>query len=282
MAKEQNKKPSVFDFLDYREFLRSHYCYSKGTRAGFSFRHFSQKAGLGSSNFYKLVMDGDRGLSEKGAQKFSKALKLNKQETDFFMNLVRFDQAKDHDEKNRVYQKLLRNKKYQQVQPLAKESYNYYSRWYHPVVRELITSSLFDGDYFSLGKIIEPSLSEAEVKDSVELLLDLGLIKQIDEERFITTDSLVTTGPEAQSLVLMSYHKELLSLVRNQIEKVPSSKRDISALTLGVKKEKLLELKTRVQKFRKEIMELVSDQNDPDVVVLLSLQLMPLAERKKT
>ena len=61
--------PSVFEYLDYRTFLRDHYTASKQLKPQYSFRYFSRRAGLSSSNFLKLVMDGKRNLGAETVAK---------------------------------------------------------------------------------------------------------------------------------------------------------------------------------------------------------------------
>ena len=61
-----------FQFQDYREFLRAYYAERK-THAKISYRAFSRRAGLGSPNYLKLVMDGARNLSPAMAGRFAAA-----------------------------------------------------------------------------------------------------------------------------------------------------------------------------------------------------------------
>ena len=86
-------KPDVFEYLSYRDFMRDYYLRAKENTRSMSFRSLSKAAGFGSPNFYKLVMENQRNLSEEGAQRIAEALKLNKGETRFFMTLVEFDQV---------------------------------------------------------------------------------------------------------------------------------------------------------------------------------------------
>src|SRR5688572_23947614 len=88
----------VFDYLDYRAFLRDYYTERKARR-GFSFRNFSKRAGLGSPNYLKLVMDGDRNLTNEMAARFAHALGLNSDSANYFVELVRFTQAKTSSER---------------------------------------------------------------------------------------------------------------------------------------------------------------------------------------
>lgn len=57
--------PDVFEYLDYRAFLRDYYAERKQSR-GLSFRSFSKRAGLGSPNYLKLVMEGARSRAAQG------------------------------------------------------------------------------------------------------------------------------------------------------------------------------------------------------------------------
>lgn len=272
-----SKLTNLFHYLDYRKYLRDVYDTAKKSRAGFSFRHFSKKAGFGSSNFYKLVMDGDRNLTEGSLEKFMRGLTLNKQEQEFFRSLVFFNQAKTHQSKNSYYKKLLQSRKFNELKPMTKDQYKFYATWYHAVVRELITAEGYDPDYERIAKKINPPLTPQQVEASVELLESLGFIEKT-KTGFRQSSPIVTTGPEVSSLILMNYHKELLALAAERLPKIPSEKRDISALTLGMAKEKLPEIKRRIQEFRKSILELVSTETNPETVVLLNIQFFPVTE----
>lgn len=265
----------LFHYLDYRKFLRDFYQNAKKKRAGFSFRSFSRKAGFGSSNFYKLVMDGDRNLTEESASKFAAALGLNKEEQLFFKNLVLFNQAKSQKEKQAHYQKLLGSRKFGKLKALDKTQFQYCSEWYHAVVRELIAHKKFDGTPEWLAAHIFPPITPAQAKKSLELLEKLGFIKKTASGRWKQTSSLVSTGAEVMSLALFSYHMSMLDLTRQVLEAVPAAKRDISALTLGVDREKIGTIKEKIRRFRREIMEFASTDTHPNEVIQLNIQLFP-------
>ena len=93
-------KPNTYTYLDYRRYLKDLYKKLKETTNHFSFRYFAKAAGLKAPNYLKLVMDGERNLSQDGIRKFCKGLKLNKGEQEFFENLVHMNQSKTDEEKN--------------------------------------------------------------------------------------------------------------------------------------------------------------------------------------
>lgn len=278
MNEQSQNRPSPFDYLDYRKFLRDYYECAKKSRSGFSFRAFSQKAGFGSSNFYKLVMDGDRNLTKDSIQKFAKTLKLNKQETEFFSLLVQFNQAKSHEEKDKHYQTLLQSRKFKQLKPIEKDKYQYYSAWYHPIVRELITSKDFNGSLHWLAEKIYPQLPVEKIEKSIQLLEKLGLIQKDKKGQYKQTETLLTTGDEAAAVITIKYHHNMLRLTEYQLTKVPAQHRDISSMTLGVSKDKIPELKKKIQEFRKEILKMVSTETEAEEVAVLNMQFLPVTK----
>lgn len=271
---------NVFRYLDYRKFLRDWYTEKKRSRTSFSFRCFSKRAGFRSTNFFKLVMEGSRNLTEKSLAKFVIGLKLNKQEQEFFQNLVFFNQSKTHEDRDSYYQRMLQSRKFSQLQPIEKQQYEFYAAWYHPVVRELVASKDFDGTAEWLTERIAPPITVSQAERSIKLLETLGMIEKTADNRWKQASSIISTGAEVSSLALFNYHKNLLDLSKDILEQVPAEERDVSAMTLGVMKERIPELKKKIQEFRREVLKLVSTDVHPDEVVQLDIQMFPLTKQQ--
>lgn len=279
--KKDPSKINLFAYVDYRKYLKDLYQQAKRSRGSFSFRLFSKRAGFKSTNFLKLIMEGDRNLSEDSLSKFIIGLKLNKQEQEFFRNLVYFNQAKAHEQKDLYYKRLLRSRKYNQLKPIEREQYDYYSAWYHPVVRELVVSKKFDGSIESLARQISPEIPPAQIQKSIELLERLGFIQKTSKGKWKQASSLVSTGSEVPSVMVFNYHKLLLDLTKEILDTVPSPRRDISTMTLGMAQGRIPEIKKKIQEFRQEILKMVAMDNTPDEVVQLNIQLFPLTQEPK-
>src|SRR5579885_1151213 len=206
----REKHIDVFQYKDYRQFLRDWHDCEKERRSSFSLRAFSLRAGFSSPNFFKLVMDVDRNLTEYSLSKFMKGLGLNKQEQEFFRNLVFFNQASSHEKRDYFYRKLLQSRRFNQLKPLEKSQYEFYSAWYYPVVRELLVSKHCDGTPEWIAKHIKPSISVEQAERAISVLERLGMIERTGPRRWKQTNSLVSTGPEVASVILMNYHQSLL------------------------------------------------------------------------
>ena len=88
-----SSKKSIFEYDNYRDFLRAYYLSAKAENKNFSFRYFSRISGFKSSNFLNLVMKGKSNISIDSIDRLVQAMKLNKEESTFFKNLVHFNQS---------------------------------------------------------------------------------------------------------------------------------------------------------------------------------------------
>lgn len=270
---------SVYHYLDYRHFLRDYYQEQKKKKgASFSFRSFTRLAGLSSPNFLKLVMEGKRNLGFSGITHFSKALHFNPEESNFFENLVRFNQSKDDNERNQWYQKLASSQKYQQIKEIENNSFVYFSHWYYPAVRELVLLPDFQENPVWISKKLCPSITQKEATMALELLLALGLLKRNSKRRLMQADQNITTAREVESLAIRNYHRQMIEQGKLSLEKFPRGKRDISSLTLALSQEKFLEAKRRIQEFRRELNVLLSDDKKVDSIYQINFQIFALSE----
>jgi hypothetical protein len=84
--------PEQYMVKSFREFLFIRYAYLKAALPkGFSYRDFSRRAGFGSPNYLKLVMDGDRNLAPESFYKFMSGLYVSEMDEAFVRALYLAD-----------------------------------------------------------------------------------------------------------------------------------------------------------------------------------------------
>jgi uncharacterized protein (TIGR02147 family) len=272
--------PNIFDYTDYRAYLGDLFQFRKQKDSYFSYRYFSGKAGFSSPNFLKLVIDGKRNLTNVSLAKIAKGFGFLKQEREFFENLVFMNQAKDHEEKNYYMKKVMSIKGYTKVRKIEKRSYEYFSKWYNVAVREIV---MFGGRDFTpeqVAETITPKITPKEAEGAINLLMELGLIKKDKDGLWEQSDPALSTGPEVKSLAVANFHREMLKLATDSIERYPSNERDISALTLRVNSASMAEIKRRIIQFRKELLEFALGEEKPDQVIQVNLQAFPLTKKE--
>jgi uncharacterized protein (TIGR02147 family) len=273
------RKPSVFSHSDFRTFLAEHYAHQKATEYGFSFRVFSRRAGISSSNYLRLVIDGKRNLSATMAAQFAKACGLVGAAADFFCELVAYNQATTASERNRHYAQLLQFRPFREARKLETAQAEYHSNWYLPAIRELCRRTDFVEDPKWVAAQLEPAISAQEAKQALLTLEKLGLLHRNASGRLVQTDTLVTTGPGPLGHHIFNYHRTMLERAAVALDHIPREERDVSTLTLCVSHDKLLELKQRVSDFRRDLLQLAEIDNEPERVVQINFQLFPLSKR---
>ena len=165
---------SVFEYIDYRRYLKDYYDFQKKTKKYFSYRFFAQKAGINAPILLKMVIDGKRNLSRKTLEKFSAGLNLKEKEAVYFRNLVLFNQAKSALEKQEHY-RVLQSMAQQTPQfVMENDHFEYFDKWYFSAVREGVCQFDYQDDWTKIAAGLKPPISAAQAREAVGWLLKKG------------------------------------------------------------------------------------------------------------
>ncbi len=268
---------TIFEYLDYRLYLKDYY-FEKKRMSKFSFREFSKMAGFSSPVFIKLVIEGKSNLRNSSIAKLSHALGLVKTERAFFENLVLFNQAKNIDGKMKYLEKLKKSTSTLKSYVLTDEHFEYFSQWYHAVVKELLNAMEFSGDYAGLAGTIYPPVKVAEVEQSVRLLERLGLVKADEKGVLRATQQFVsTTGISMQALAVKNVQRKMAQLAADAIDSVPAEQRDISGVSIGISQEGFTKAQEELARCRQRLLEIAAEDKQSDRVYRANLHLFPLS-----
>lgn len=269
--------PSVYEYVDYRAFMRDHFAASKKLRAQYSFRFLARRAGFTSSNFLKLVMDGARNLGPAAVEKVAHALKLGAEESEFFGNLVTMNQAQTVAERNRAFERVAANRRFRAAKKLDGPLFEYLSHWFYPAIRELAARTDFDPDPAWVAAQIVPKISTKQARAALVTLENLGLLVKDERGRLVRGDASLTTGHEVRSVVVPAYHLQMIERAGAAVEAFVPEERDVSALTVCIKESSLLDLKAKIRRFREEMLDRCDSEEAPERVYQLCIQLFPLS-----
>jgi uncharacterized protein (TIGR02147 family) len=269
--------PSVYEYLDYREYLRAYYAASKRSRSAFSFRFFARHAGLSSPNFLKLVMDGKRNLGPTTVPKFCKALGLGADEASFFGELVALSQAETVAERNRAFDRVAANRRFRAARRLEGPLFKYLTHWYYPAIRELAGRLDFVEDPAWIAEQLLPRIERRQARDALAALIELGLLVRDERGRLVRGEPSLTTGHEVRSVAVRAFHRQMIELAARALDAVPPEERDVSALTVCISAATVADLKTRIHRFREELLERSDSDAGPERVYQICIQLFPLS-----
>lgn len=272
----------IFEYLDYRQYLRDFYAGQKALRKSFSHRAFSRRAGLRSSNYLSLIMKGQRDLSSEMAPRFAKACGLVRREADFFCDLVAYGQAQSTAERHRAYERLARFRKFRDAHRLVGEQTAYHQHWYMPALRELVTLASFREEPKWIAAALEPKISEREASEALAILIKLGLLVRDESGRLRQAQAIVTTGPGPLGHQIFAYHQGMIALAQRALDQLPREERDISSVTLCVAEATLPLVKRKLEELRQELLQLAEAETAPERVVQLNLQFFPLSRKPST
>lgn len=267
----------MFDYLDYRAFLRDAYEDLKKRQRGFSYRWFSRRAGMSSPNFLKLVIENQRNLTAESTEKFAQALGLGDKESAFFRELVGFNQAATAAEKNRYFERIGSYRRHRAVRSLERQAFEYLSHWYYPAIRELVSCQGFREDPEWIAKKLIPPITPADARRALDLLLELGLIERAEDGALRQGDPLLSTGPEVRSLAVGNFHRQMMERASAAIDIVPPERRDISGVTVSLSPKAFKMFKEKIIALRAELLELSAEEKHATRVVQFNFQVFPMA-----
>ena len=254
-----SKLPLVFDYLDYRAYLLAYYNAKKAADRGFSFRVFSRLAGVKASNHLKLVMDGKRGLPEATARRYAQAIGLEGDEREYFCDLARFNQASSPSERNALYRRLTGFRGYRDVHRLELEHAAYHANWYLPAIRELAARPDFVDDPSWSARQLVPSISRADARRALSTLFSLGLLERLEDGTVVQGEAVAATAPETVGVHVANYHRAMLTLASESIDRFESKHREISSLTMCVGRNDVARLKRQIQRFEDELIAFATE-----------------------
>jgi uncharacterized protein (TIGR02147 family) len=270
---------SIFLFIDYRQYFSALYDDLKASTPSFSYRSFSRMAGSTSPNFFQYIRDRKLNISAHALSSLARSLKLTAKEEEYFETIVAFDHAKTHDEKNKYFRRILQIRGQNNAVELQKEQYDFVSHWFIPVIRELITCNDYNGDPQWIADRIVPSVTLAQVKKGITLLQALSLISHDENSnRWTQTHRTISTPSEVLSVAATNYHINAIELGKESLSRFNAQQRDVRAVTLGLPKSKVNELKSMIEAFWNELLSFANELHDVEQVMQVNIQMFPMSK----
>lgn len=270
---------NIFDYQNYREYLRDFYNEQKCLKKNFSYRSFSQKSGIATPSFLFHVIEGKRNLTKTSLVRISSAIGHNREESDFFENLVFFNQAQTIAEKSLYYSRLIEIRKPIDIEIIPKNRYEYYCKWYHCVIRELISLIDFKDDYDKLGAFLIPPIHGSQAKESVLLLEELGFIKRDKDGSYRQTQNLINVKVGTKdAFVIQKFQMEMLNFAIKAYDCVPVHQRMSLSTTFSISEDTFDLFKLRLRELQQQFLELASLDDEPSSIYQLTINLFPISK----
>ncbi len=276
LLKDVVAQVDVFTYMSVQDFLKTIYNELKTRLPRYSYRAFAADLGFGETNYLHLICTHKRQLSPRSAQQVVHHLGLQAERRQWFLSLVEHNGARSVERRTagirrafEIRQKTLQN-------DLTRDEMEFFSKWYHPVVRELAGKKNFSSDPHWISAHVRPRITPEQAKNSVELLLRLGYLTQSDDSKLSMTHSTIRVPEGASHLSIHSYHQEMLQLSARSLSEIEPEERDISALTVSLSAEQIVHVKKMMRDLRESIIQMGEENIDKYEIYQLNMQLFPL------
>ena len=262
---------SVFDFNDnFRDYVKK-----VMEERQLSYRALASKVGVDVRMIHDIV-NKSKHLSLTNALKFSSALKHNKNEKEYFVQLVHLTQSKNKVETDFCRDQMQKIKsEADDSHPVIVDKYEYYSTLHHSVIRSLVVLSSFKDDYERLGNSLTPPISAEEAKQSIQLLERLGLIRKNKNGDYHLNNVNILANISSEGK--KRFHRECSEIIKKQIFYCYPNDCQINNATLAMsgKTYKIVcdELRTLYEK----LFKLVKNDKQADRVYQCQLAIVPLS-----
>lgn len=274
------KRPEVQDYENYRDYLHDWYGWMKESNSQFSYRTFSKWAGFKSPNQLQLVIQGKRNITRQTLGIFTRILKLKRREARYFELLVNLNQASTPEAKANYLQDISDYFK-KHGDDLKHSQYEYLTKWYYAVIRELVTTAGFKPERHAIARKIGHGVTPRHVDEALEKLIALGLLTKDAKGKLRQAQTVVTTGAETQEVASYFYHDQMLKLALAALRKQMPSERNFSAVTLACREEDVPEISQILNDCRQQVLAYLENRGrcqDEDVYQL-NLQLFRVTKK---
>jgi uncharacterized protein (TIGR02147 family) len=269
---------SIFDYLDYRKYLRDEFDSLKRSRSGFSHRNLMGKLSLRAPGHMLFVMQGKRRLTQDLALRLAGYLKLNKKETDYLISLIRFSDAKTPADKQYAFEELLSLLQRSRM-TVSVAKHRFYEKWYYSAVRASFDVDPFKDDYDRLASSLCPPVTPGEARKAVDVLLELGMAVR-DESGYVRpVDQAIGTGDEWQSAVILNLQRQFAELGRDALDRFKKEERDISNCTVTVSPETFKIIVKKIRELRTQIIALGCAEQAADRALQVNIEVFPVYKK---
>jgi len=271
-------KLDIFSYTDFRRFLADRIEELHEDSSKYSQRYLCRRVGLANNNYLRMIIDGKRNLTDPVARKLAKEMGLNKAESAFFFEMIRYGQSRTIEAKTEALEVMRHNRKFSTVQKLSLEHFDYMTNPLTLAIREMVNYDDFEEDPRWIGRQLTFKASSRQIREAIEKLLGLGLLQRDDSGRLKATFQHTVTGDVLGSTPLRVYHSRMLESALKAIE-LPPDQRYLRGLTMSVPRSAYGKIVEMYSEFVDQVRGVINEAVAPDHVYHMELALFPLARR---
>ncbi len=267
----------IAEYKDYREFILDYYEERK-RKGAFTWRDFAAQSGFGSPVYLKYVCDGKKNLSAVAVERVASAMNLAGFEFAYFRALVAFNHAKSDEEKKKAAETMQAIAAAHKVKIMGADEFAYFDSWKNPVIRE-IAPALPGAKPLEIAHACKQKITAAEVTETLQFLLQTGLLQKDAEGNYKQTDKAISSGAaDFVPLAVRNMHRQMGAFALDALSSIPVNERQFTGLTLGISEASYERILQELADCRKRIAAIASEDTKVEKVYRVNMQVFPLSE----
>jgi uncharacterized protein (TIGR02147 family) len=271
--------PDVLGYLDYRVYLKDWYEARKRSEKGFSYRVLAREVGYRSHAFFSLVLQRRSNISMEVAMGFADCIGLKGRQREYFLLLVTCNQEEIPSQRKILFQRL-QELNGTPATPLREDQDAFLSSWRHAALREMLSIEPFQGGEAQWGERMIPPVMAREVRESLDLLLALGLAHRT-ARGIVRTDPRLATGTNYSESATRGFMQQVHQLGGEALERFSRTERHHGWATLSISAATLETMRAELRALVQRFLTLAEKDDSPDRVMQLNLEFFPLAYGRK-
>ena len=276
----------ITQYLDYRLFLEDLYKNSqtagqRGQATGkpLSYAKLSILLGFKAENHFFLILKGHRGLTLPQAQIMARNLSFTQAQEKFLEMLVCYCKENDTQKKQEWLDKLVHLR---QRRKLIKDSQldKFLSSWLNGIVFEILKSKDQNWTLSDIRHTLKHNESITKIKQSLDILMELGLCYQENETYRAAPVSDVLSENTVHSASVAHFYNEILEGASRSLMSDSPEERLMQTLTITLPAHVKDKFGSLMDAFSKEIRSLASQNpcTTEQVTFQASLILFPVSQ----
>ncbi len=267
---------SVFDYSDYRVFLKEFHRAKKSARSGWSYSVWAKQLKLKSPSSLVMIVKGQRNPSDSLVQVLTRQLELGLKEAEYFSDLVQLHKNQ-HDPRLSILlmERLARRHRADQFRQVDLDAFAAISNWYYYAIRELVGMPGFQESPLWISRRLRFRVSPPEARKALVTLVKIGLLKRDRSGKLQAADLHVETSSVMGGEAMRRFHEQALENAKTSLRTVEVEGREIIGTSFVMPRKKMAHAKEQLRKFLNEFCDRLEDPSG-DGVFHLELALYPL------
>lgn len=264
----------VTEFTDYRQVVHAWMAELPNVRTQGLLKRRTGRA----SATISMILQGKRTLQPDDAENWGNAMRLEGDDLDHFVDLVRMAHGKEQ-ERHEAWERVIARQTFARRTPLPldHEVFARSSTW---ALLALVDCAGFRPDPQWIAETLIPPITPAEAAEALEQLVTAGLLTRDDAGTLTKSDDPIAIADEEVEVDRWNaLHVEQLEHALAALRGPPED-RHVVGVVFAVAEERLDDVVARLEAAIREVLVVEEDQ-PPDRVVQISLQIVPRSKRMK-